>query len=220
MVQSELLKKYSNIKHYFLNKYESGNLCKLGFREEDLVYPQQIHGNKIANITFKKAVKFSGFDGLLTQGCQLIGIRTADCLPIFFYDRKYQIIAAVHAGWKGLYTDIITNTLTLMKKSGSDAIDIISVIGPHIQKCCYEVSEKLIKIFRQKTGDIKDIEEIRSNKRFLDLSRIAYFQLTAEGIKDSNIDISHICTSCNNDYYSFRRDHTSKRMINILGQIK
>ena len=157
MIESNKLKKFRDIKHGFFNRkggvskgiYKSLNCGigsndnkknvlknlkivskKLGFKIENLILLKQIHSNKIYYI--KKAIysKLSG-DGILTNKSNIaLGILTADCAPVFFYDPKKKIIAAAHVGWKGAYKKIVKKIINFYLNNGSNMNDLQIVIGP------------------------------------------------------------------------------------------
>lgn len=207
MVQSKLLTKYTNLIHFFGDKDSK-------FKLRNFITLEQVHGNKVAIIKDNSRKSFKGLDGLATNRKLALAIRTADCLPVFFYDPKDRIISAVHAGWKGLLHGIIRNAILSMKKLGSKPEDLIVSVGPHIQACCYNVPEERIHMF----SPVNDFGEFRSNSWYLNLSKVALLQLKSFGIADSNIDISDICTSCDEKFWSFRRDKIKAgRMLNIIG---
>ena len=143
MIKSKLISKYKNISHGFFNKlggysvgiYRSLNcgkgskdnknninnnlkkVCKkIGCDKSKLILLNQIHSNKvflINNITKKKPIG----DSLVTcKSKYALGILTADCAPIFIFDPEKNIIAAIHAGWKGAYKKIIYKTVYELKK--------------------------------------------------------------------------------------------------------
>lgn len=187
------------------------------FEYKNIIMTEQIHGSKVTIISDSTKKLIESSDGLVTNQRLILGIRTADCLPVFFYDPKKKIIAAVHAGWKGLSIGIIKNAITALRKLGSDQKDLEVVIGPHIQICCYAVPEERAKKF-QNLADSNIVVRFKSPSWFLNLSKIALFQLRKLGIKKSNIEISDICTSCNNKFWSFRRDkQKAGRMVNVIG---
>lgn len=214
MVQSKILTEYTNLIHYFSDKNDSPNLAKFGIKKENIVTAEQIHGNKVSILKNAKIKFVARCDGIITAKPYILGIRTADCLPIFFYDPKKKIIAAIHAGWQGLSKGIIKNALFGMKRMGSNTLDLIAAIGPHIRICCYNVPEERIRLF----SEVEDLGEFRLRSWYLNLSKVALFQLKSLGVKDFNIEISNICTSCDRNYWSFRRDgKKTGRMINIIG---
>ncbi|MDP4179236.1 MAG: polyphenol oxidase family protein, partial [Bacillota bacterium] len=133
------------------------------------------------------------------------GVFTADCVPVLLYDKKNDVISAVHSGWKGTLSCISVKALNLMKKEfGTQSENIIAYIGPHIGGCCYEVGKEVQDKFNEcKTYD--NIEIINNNK--LDLEKCIIIQLTNEGVKKGNITSLNLCTFCDNKYelHSYRK---------------
>lgn len=216
MVQSKILSKYPEIIHFFGDKKDYNAAAKLGIKREDIILAEQIHGNKVVILKNGKNKFIHGTDGMVTDKQVILGIRTADCLPIFFYDPRNKIIAAIHAGWKGLLKGIIKNAIAGMRKLGSSPWNLNVSVGPHIQVCCYDVPKARMKKFKDKFFYVQRLKECD-----LDLSKIALLQLQLLDIKNSNIEISDICTSCNFRFWSFRRDkQKSGRMVNIIGLLK
>lgn len=227
MVKSRLLTNYNNLLYYFGNKEDSVNLEKLNVSKKDIISAEQIHGNKVVLLENSKNKFIKGADGMITYNRLILSIRTADCMPIFFYDPGKKIIAAIHAGWKGLSSGIIDNAIKGMKKLGSNPLDLNVSVGPHIQVCCYNIPEERIQKFSITNNSDRlhllsnnHIGKLHSNSWYLDLGKVALSQLESSGIISSNIEVSDICTSCNSKFWSFRRDkQKAGRMINLIGMI-
>ncbi len=225
MSQAKNLSKYPELIHYFGDKQDSVNLEKLGIKMDNIIMGEQVHGKRVKKLINCKTKRIKGIDGMITSKSAILGIRTADCLPIFLYDPVKRIIAAIHAGWRGLHKGIIKNALKELIELGGGPMNLKVAIGPHIQVCCYKVSKGRIRKFQMTNASDRlhlssnnPFSELRLNSWYLNLSKIALFQLKSSGIKNSNIEISDICTSCDQNYWSFRRDGIkSGRMINILG---
>lgn len=214
MVQSKILAEYRQIFHYFGEKKEQYPMCEANTLVGCAVFAEQIHGGKVAVVKNDKNKLIKGVDGLITGKPLVLGIRTADCLPIFFFEPERKVIAAIHAGWKGLYKGIINHTVNAMIKLGVNPINIKAAIGPHIQVCCYKVPAERLKKFPMTNSS--DRSYLSSG--YLNLGKIALVQLAELGIVKSNVEISGICTSCDRNYWSFRRDGAkSGRMLNIIG---
>lgn len=144
----------------------------------------------------------------------LIGVLTADCVPILLHDKQKTIVAAVHAGWRGTKANIVAKTVKIMQENfGCEKI--IAGIGPSIGSCCYEVDEKLAKEFEQYQGAVSSI----GGNYMLDLPLINRLQMIDAGVKDSNIEMSNICTACDNwNYFSYRFEHgCSGRFASFIG---
>jgi len=173
-------------------------------------------------------------DGLIGNKCnQNLWIYTADCMPIFFADKKTRNVAALHCGRKGLEKKIIKNLVKIFDNFGTFRDDLLVAIGPAISKEHYLVDQFTLKEFYRKaenkkiavnlTKTEKDLYFSDSNHfkeqnlNQLDLKRYAYRQLLNENIPNTNIDISNLCTyKLNNEFYSWRRSKTISRQWNLI----
>lgn len=145
-----------------------------------------------------------GVDGLMTdEKGILLTVRTADCVPVLLYDIEKRVCAAVHAGWRGTASGIAANAVALMKREyGSDAKSVIAAIGPSARLCCYEVGDDVRSAFgREYDGCF----EIRDGKMYFDTAQANAVQLLGAGLDDAHISDCGICTVCNDDFYSHRR---------------
>jgi len=163
-------------------------------------------------------------DAMITdQPGILLIIKTADCLPVFLVDVEGKTIAAVHCGWKGTKKRVLQKTVGAMKSSfGSVPESILVAMGPCIASSCYEVGEDVLSEFVQ-TGLSRDVFQKhpkRENKYFLDLNKANRIQLTEVGVQEENIISVDVCTHCDDDLLSYRRDRkTAQRLVNFIGLI-
>lgn len=144
-------------------------------------------------------------DGLVTDEKNLfLTITVADCLPIYFFDSKKEVVGLVHIGWREAKKNIVSEMIKLMIKNfSSNPEDILIYIGPHIQKCHFEVRDDMINKFKEYKNAVIE----RDNKVFINLSEVVTMQLLEVGILSKNIEISQECTYCSeNKYFSYRRD--------------
>src|SRR5215510_16415864 len=75
----------------------------------------------------------------------LLGVQTADCVPILIVDRDATCVAAIHAGWRGTANRIVEKTVDrLAEKYGAKPANLLAAIGPNIGVCCYEVGEEVV----------------------------------------------------------------------------
>jgi len=173
-------------------------------------------------------------DGLIGNKCnQNLWIYTADCMPIFFADKKTRNVAALHCGRKGLENKIIKNLVKIFDNLGTSRDDLLVAIGPAISKEHYLVDKMTLKEFYRKaenknitvnlTKAEKDLYFSDSNHfkeqnlNQLDLKRSAYRQLLNENIPHTNIDISNLCTyKLKNEFNSWRRSKTLSRQWNFI----
>lgn len=195
-------------------------LQALKINYKDLVCMRQVHRAKIMQIRVKDKGKgalgridaIANCDAMITREKNIpVAALTADCLPVFLYDKEKSAIAIVHAGWRGTYRNIAQKAVNLMRnKFKSKPKDVIVAFGPAIRSCCYEVGKEFKRYFPNKI--IK-----RSDKFFLDLVDVNKKSLIELGVKINNIIDSKICTSCSNqDFFSYRKEGSSVgRMMSV-----
>jgi len=172
----------------------------------------QIHSN-IVKIVTPSTLVYDDCDGLITnlEDTPLM-VMVADCIPILFFDEIKNIIGVAHAGRNGTYQNISGEMVHKMVQEFScNPKNIQVVLGPSIQKCCYEVSLELSCIAQKSFG------ENFVNGRFVDLQAINKKQLLEAKIDERNINISVICTQCSHkNYYSYRNDTICGRFCGII----
>ncbi len=177
---------------------------------EKLIMPEQVHSNKIFIVNQEHcgqgALKkdwLVGVDGIVCQKKDIIiGIETADCLPIFAYDSVANVIGIAHAGWRGVVSGVAVELVKKMKQLGSVPANINIEIGPHIRQCCFEVKKDVADKF----SNFPEAVRKEGEKNSINLGKIVSYQLTSAGILDKNIECSNECTCCNGRFYSFRRE--------------
>ena len=171
--------------------------------KKKIINMNQTHSSKISEVS-NKTLYYKSTDGLLSNNINhILEISVADCLPIFVYNKKKFCIGVVHAGWKGLKKGIISN-LSQALNSYDNLSDFKIFIGPSISQKNYEVKKDFLEYFEREYFLIID------GKYYFDLKKIAVKQLALEGFKD--IEVSKICTFENQNFHSFRRNGTEKRM--------
>ncbi len=196
-------------------------LCDaVGIKTENLVFTKQTHTANVKIVTEKDRgtgfwkPSFSDVDGLVTN-CKNVALVThfADCTPLLFLDPEKKVIASSHAGWRGTVKKIGKATVNVMvNEFNCNPSDIIAAIGPNIGVCCYEVDETVYKEFLNAGFDNEKIFKSKPNGKYmLDLRLANKTVLTSCGIKEENIDISDICTRCNNEEMFSHRAHGEKR---------
>jgi len=172
-----------------------------------LVTAQQVHSATVAIVTRQETGSIlSETDGLLTAETDVpLAIFTADCVPVFLGDKKGRAVGVVHAGWKGLASGILRGAVALFSsKFGVHPCDLSAAIGPHIQKCCYEVGDELRGVFHRPPGETH-----------LDLDALAAGQLSSLGV--GQISSSGRCTCHEQElFYSYRREKTACRMMSFI----
>jgi polyphenol oxidase len=150
------------------------------------------------------------------QTKSMLGIRTADCVPILIQDVALGQVAAAHAGWRGVDSNIIVRSVEALISNGSDKRNLRIAIGPCIQKCCFEVDGDLPQKFEKQFGS-SVLSQKSEHKQTLDLPACLRVALFGIGISDEQIDIIRECTSCNLDFFSHRRDKgVTGRQLSVI----
>ncbi len=142
----------------------------------------------------------------------LVGVRTADCLPVLLMDPVRRAVAAVHAGWRGVASGVLPNALRGMEHAyGSRPAGIEAAIGPGIGVCCFEVGDEVAAQF---DGEYVDRRRIRPH---VDLLAALREQLSAAGV--DRVTACSDCTSCDlGKYYSHRAERgRTGRMLAVVG---
>jgi polyphenol oxidase len=172
----------------------------------------------------------------------LLGVQTADCVPILLVDPKKRAVAAIHAGWRGTLARIAQKTVGEMRMHfGSKPGDILAALGPAIGACCYEVGTELVTEFTSQFAGAEDyFDELRTGEEpnplqwlnmmppghqpppknvRLDLRKANRAQLLAAGLRDANIFVSNLCTACHTDLlFSYRKEGArSGRLLSVAG---
>jgi len=201
-----------------LNKFADA----LGIESESIIFPYQKHTGNVLVVQphpsppltpIKSGLRGEGIDGvdgfITKERGLLLGIVTADCLPILFYDPKKKIVGIVHAGYRGLLNRILENMIIKFANLGSDIKDILVGIGPGIGVCCYSIPPERVARFFELYPECKDVYQKKKDKFFLDLISIAEYILMTKGIIQAKIEKASICTKDNIDkFYSYRGDST------------
>ncbi|MBP1925901.1 YfiH family protein [Sedimentibacter acidaminivorans] len=186
----------------------------------DMVKTCQTHTSNIRYATdedkgkiYHETPGYKDIDGLITDKQNIIlSTSHADCTPIFFYDPVKKVIGMAHAGWRGTIKNISGNMIRkFVEDFNSNTKDIIAVIGPSLGQCCFEVDKDVAEIILSENKDYLQFMEVRGIKYHFDLWAINKYILLNEGLKQENIEISGLCTKCNNDLFFSHRGQKGKR---------
>jgi polyphenol oxidase len=134
---------------------------------------------------------------------QIAAILTADCLPILLSHCQDSLVAAVHAGWRGLASGIIEQTVSQLPSARSE---LMAWIGPGISGRCYEVGEEVREAFVDQDPALAGaFDGSRAGHYWTDLKMIARHLLAASGV--NQVHDAGLCTASEKDrFFSFRRD--------------
>ncbi len=196
------------VKGFFTTKAINGDLKIISSLADvpisKIYQPIQKHTDKIIFLESDMDKKIA--DAVITALTGiLIGVDVADCVPILLYDKRLQVIAAVHAGWRGTSHQILKKTISKMThKFSSSPSDILIAMGPAIRQCCYEVGDEVIEAVEKATGAGEYYVQ-KEQSFFLDLPTANMHQAVSSGVPSLNIWMLNECTYCRPDlFYSYR----------------
>jgi YfiH family protein len=163
----------------------------------------------------------------LTTGAAgvLLGVKTADCVPVLLADVRSGACAAVHAGWRGTLAEIVRRALASMREEfGTEAQDVRAAIGPAARACCYEVGAEVIEAFRAKFPHAETLfTHTREGHALADIQKANRDQLVDAGVGAERIHTLPLCTICRPDlFFSYRRDKKiygrTGRLLSVIGR--
>ena len=165
-------------------------------------------------------------DGLMTDvPGVLLGVGTADCVPVLVVDVEKRVVAAFHAGWRGTVARIVERGVAMMgAEYGSRVEDMVAAVGPSIGACCYTVGEEVRAEFAGQFGYAEELFSGAMVRIRLDLWEANRRQLVDAGVGEERIAVVGECTACARDergalrYFSHRGEKgVAGRMLNVVG---
>jgi hypothetical protein len=187
----------------------------LGIDETCTASAYQVHGDAVLHV--ESPGRWEGYDALVTQQTGVyLCVTVADCTPILLWDPRQNIVAAVHAGWRGTSLRIVSKTLEEMRhRYGTNPSDCVAYIGTCIDACDYEVGADVADGFGP---EFKRWDEGRQ-RFFLDLKKANKAQLLQAGVPEVNIEVSPYSTVKDNDrFFSYRKEAgQTGRMLYVIG---
>jgi len=220
----------------------------LGHSDAGIVTLRQVHSDVLHVIRGGPLPGEPNGDALVTQAQGLLlGIQTADCIPLLLVDPRHRAVAAVHAGWRGTVARIAEKTVGRMAMEfGTRPKDVLAALGPGIGRCCYEVGPDVVKEFAAQFSDAGEwfdgpFAMLASGEDpnplawltmmppghqpppvrcHLDLHAANSAILTNAGLRRKNIFAADFCTSCRTDlFFSYRREGVTGRMMAVIGVV-
>ena len=190
------------------------------------LYPHQTHTDNVFYITdefltlpeTERKDRLEGIDAVISNVPDVImGISTADCIPVLVYDPEHHAAAAIHAGWKGTVKRIVEKSLVRMQETfGTNPAKCVAAIGPGISLESFEVGDEVGEAFVNEGFDIEkvsvrlpmmNVSHPTDEKRLhLDLKEINRCQLLSLGVLAENINVSPIDTYTDERFFSARRE--------------
>jgi polyphenol oxidase len=203
---------------------------------------KQIHSDVIQRFDAPPAQPCRGDASVTDRAGLLLGIQTADCVPILLVDPKKRAVATVHAGWRGTLQRIVAKAIGQMQMQfGTNPGDLLAAIGPAIGGCCYEVGTEVAIQFQSQFADAHEwFDEFRTGDEpnpiqwlnmmppghqpppknvLLDLRKANRAQLVEVGLHAQNIFVSELCTACRRDlFFSYRKEGAiTGRLMAVVG---
>ena len=188
----------------------------------------QVHGDDIKIVASESDIDNSDekFDGLISQLPDvLVGVKTADCVPVLLADTRTQAFAAVHAGWRGTAQSIVAKAVQKMSGVfGTSPSDLVAAIGPAASGRCYEVGSDVIETFSKNFSNGSTyFTTTRDGHALVDLHAANRDQLVEQGVPESAISIAPLCTIERIDlFFSYRVEKKmygkTGRLLSVIGK--
>jgi YfiH family protein len=221
-------------------------LAAAGADGRALVTLKQIHSNLTRRVTRADEQRAMRADGLMTDDPEvMLGIQTADCVPVLIRDRRTHAVAAFHAGWRGTLKRIVEGGIGKMRlEFGSRPEELEAAIGPAIEACCYAVGEEVRSEFLSQFSyaaelfsEVYDSDPVKEKypllfmtarapghsnigpNLHLDLVEANRRQLLDAGLRAGSIATAYRCTNCEPEtFFSYRAEHGfCGRMMAVIG---
>lgn len=221
-------------------------LAAAGAEGRKLVTLRQIHSGLTRRVTVADADRTMRADGLMTDDPGvMLGVQTADCVPVLVRDRRTRAVAVFHAGWRGTLKRIVEGGIGKMRlEFGSQPEDLEAAIGPAIGACCYAVGDEVhgefLSQFRyapELFSEVYDADPVKEKypmlfltarapghsdigpKLHLDLVEANRRQLLDAGLAEGSIVAAHRCTQCEAEmFFSYRAEKGfCGRMMAVIG---
>jgi YfiH family protein len=185
---------------------------QLGSREPaDVIRPVQQHGSEVAFVHGVGDTDPADADAVVSTLARVpVGVLTADCVPVLLAMDGGRVVAAVHAGWRGIAAGVVPSAFEAMARSAARWRRVTAVIGPHIGACCYEVDSPVIERLRARFAKLLDsvLTPVNSEHSMLDLGALVRLELIRAGVRAADVgSFPAACTCCDAErFHSHRRD--------------
>jgi YfiH family protein len=173
--------------------------------------PQQVHGRGVTQAARCTGARAPEADAVVSALAGVpVGVVTADCVPLLVATRSGAVVAAIHAGWRGLAQGVVAAAIEALRAEAGASARLVAAIGPHIGACCYEVDEPVLAALARPFGAGLDaaLRPARPGHAWLDLGGLARRALLDAGLEaDAVGDLPRACTRCDPArFHSYRRE--------------
>lgn len=201
-------------------------LTAIGHPKAPLATCRQVHSTKVRIVRNAADVRDQKTECDAVTAQQpglLLGIKTADCVPVLIADRKTGAVAGIHAGWRGVVGRIVERGFAAMMVSWKTRReDCIAAVGPAVCGACYEVGPEVLERFRSEFPYAATlISNPHGDKGHVDLKLACATQLQMCGLEPEQIFVTDACTMCRNDLFpSFRKEGArAGRILSVVGNL-
>lgn len=177
-----------------------------------VAYLNQIHSNTVVRAADALAETLDADAAVDDTGTAVCAVMTADCLPVLFCDRGGTVVAAAHAGWRGLAGGVLQNTVRAMRVAPSE---IMACLGPAIGPEAFEVGQDVFDAFTAQMPAESAFESIGGGKYLADIYALARMVLQREGV-DMIYGGGHCTVLARDSFFSYRRDGRTGRMASLV----
>jgi YfiH family protein len=168
----------------------------------------QVHGSEIVRADTLRDGRRVEADGVVAASPHDAPVvLAADCAPVWLIDPVSQVVALVHAGWRGVAAGVIETGVHACVEQGASAADLVAAIGPHLQACCFEVGPEVAVQFPKhiRPATTLAVERRRTDSCALDLASAIAARLASARVR--TIHTADACTRCRADIlHSYRRN--------------
>jgi len=180
------------------------------------VWLEQVHGTEVIDITGhrEEGSPAPGDAAIATEAGRVCAVMTADCLPVLLCDRAGEVVAAAHAGWRGLCAGVLEETVARMGRPGKE---LLAWLGPAIGPAAFEVGEEVRRAFVMRDGRAQQAfaPAASQGKWLADLFMLARIRLASAGVE--SVYGGGICTVTDAErFYSYRRDGVTGRFASLI----
>lgn len=174
-----------------------------------LVQGEQVHGAQVATLTsgpLSSNLLVPLCDALVTTAPGVaVAVRVADCLPVLLWCPG-RVVAAVHAGWRGLASGVISNAVRELQRLGFAPEHLRAALGPAIGSCCFQVGPDVADKLRALADGPRHVTD-REGALFADLAGLARAVLVSLGLPEGHIETPGACTMHDAErFFSYRRE--------------
>lgn len=195
-------------------------LRALGWDPARHVEADQVHGAVVTAVGAAEAGRsIPAADGLATAEAGVaLAVHAADCVPILLADPRRAVVAALHAGWRGIAAGIAREGVRVLEERfGTAPGGLLVALGPSIGPCHYEVDEPVIARMRRWSW-WETVATVTGPGRWrLDLRAACRAQLIEAGVRPEAVEVLEFCTYDHPElFYSHRRDGVTGRMAGLI----